>query len=89
LLEAATLNRPLLLFQAMLSSAGKVAPTAASWDYLETTMIGSNSFEEARTIGRQKAAFWEKQAASPEKAHVFRRWSLRDLRTVYGITPLE
>lgn len=89
LLEAATLNPAIVIVPGHAFVGWESGPNSGTWDYLETTMISSNSFEEARTIGRQKAAFWEKQAASPEKAHVFRRWSLRDLRTVYGITPLE
>ncbi len=89
LLEAATLNPAIVIVPGHAFVGWETGPSSGAWDYLETTMIGSNAFEEARTIGRQKAAFWEKQAASPEKAHAFRRWSLRDLRTVHGITPLE
>jgi hypothetical protein len=89
LLEAATLNPAIVIVPGHAFVGWETGPNSGAWDYLETTMIGSNAFEEARTIGRQKAAFWEKQAASPEKAHAFRRWSLRDLRTVHGITPLE
>lgn len=89
LLEAATLNPAIVIVPGHAFVGWETGPNSGAWDYLETTMIGSNAFEEARAIGRQKAAFWEKQAASPEKAHAFRRWSLRDLRTVHGITPLE
>ncbi|GIK75363.1 MAG: hypothetical protein BroJett021_43510 [Chloroflexota bacterium] len=89
LLEAISINPALVIVPGHAFVGWETGANSGEWDYLETTMIGSNEFEDARKIGQQKATFWEKQAAAPNKAHVFRRWSLRDLRTIYRITPLE
>ncbi|MFO7634958.1 MAG: hypothetical protein R6W76_20595 [Caldilinea sp.] len=89
LLEAVSINPSIVIVPGHAFVGWETGQNSGAWDYLETTMIGSNEFDDARTIGRQKATFWEKQAATAGKAHTFRRWSLRDLRTTYGITPLE
>lgn len=87
LLEAATLNPAIVIIPGHAFVGWETGQNSGTWEYLETTMIGTNSFEEARAIGRQKASFWEQRAAA--KPDLFRRWSLRELRTVYGVTPLE
>lgn len=89
LLEAITLNPALVFVPGHAFVGWESAPNSNRWDYLETTMIGTNDFLEANAIGRQKALFWEQQAATPAKAHLFRRWPLQTLRTEYGVTPLE
>jgi hypothetical protein len=64
------------------------APGSNEWDYLETTLIGSTrTFEQACEYARKNAAKHEELAARDRLA--FRRWSIADLRTKYGITPLE
>ena len=88
LLEAATLNPAIVIIPGHAFIGWEAPQKSGAWDYLETTMIGTNSFDEARTIGQQKAAFWEQKAAAG-KPDLFRRWSLRDLRGAFGITPLE
>ncbi len=89
LLEAISINPALVIVPGHAFVGWETGQNSSAWEYLETTMIDTNHFGEAVEIGRQKAAFWEKQAATPGKTHVFRRWSLRDLRATYGITPLE
>jgi len=59
------------------------------WAYLETTKIGESSFDEACVLGEQKATTFAALAAKTNNAQSFIRWSLRELRTEYGITPLE
>lgn len=87
LLEAATLNPAIVIVPGHAFVGWETGQNSGAWEYLETTMIGANSFEEARAIGKQKATFWEQRAAA--KPELFRRWSLRDLRAVHGVTPLE
>lgn len=60
----------------------------STWSYLETTMIGSRSFEEARASGEATAAAYEALAATTKRT-VFRRWALRELRSDKGIYPME
>lgn len=87
LLEAATINPAIVIIPGHAFVGWEAPQNSGTWEYLETTMIGANTFEEARAIGKQKAAFWQQRAAA--KPDLFRRWSLRDLRAVYNITPLE
>lgn len=88
LLEAASLHPAIVVVPGHAFVAWERSPDSGRWAYLETTMIGTNTFAEAQDIGGRKAEFWEKQAAAGD-ASKFRRWSLKELRTAYGITPLE
>jgi hypothetical protein len=64
------------------------SPGSDEWDYLETTLIGSTrTFEQACEYARKNAAKHEELATRDQLA--FRRWSIAELRTKYGITPLE
>lgn len=88
LLEAASLHPAIVVVPGHAFVAWERSADSGRWAYLETTMIGTNTFAEAQEIGGRKAEFWEKQAAEGD-AGKFRRWSLKELRTAYGITPLE
>jgi hypothetical protein len=65
------------------------------WAYLETTMLGgAHTFESACDRGTRLATANEEQqkrANHNDRAHElwFRRWSLYELRTRHGITPME
>jgi len=59
------------------------------WKYLETTMIGSHSFEEACNSAEQLATSHEITASLSGDEAYFRLWSLRELRTKLRITPME
>ncbi|MBW7883054.1 MAG: hypothetical protein H3C34_10525 [Caldilineaceae bacterium] len=89
LLEAASLNPAIVIVPQHALVAWETAPDSDQWEYLETTMIGTNDFPEANDIGRRKAAFWAQQAQTTGRSSLFRRWPLRELRTRHGITPLE
>lgn len=88
LLEAASLHPALVVVPGHAFVGWERSADSGRWAYLETTMIGTNTFAEAQEIGGRKAEFWEKQAAGGD-ASKFRRWSIKELRTAYGITPLE
>lgn len=88
LLEAASLHPAIVVVPGHAFVAWERSPDSGRWAYLETTMIGTNTFAEAQEIGGRKAEFWEKQAAEGDTGK-FRRWPIKELRTAYGITPLE
>jgi hypothetical protein len=78
-LEAASLNPGIALVpgHAFLARETWEAPSG-TWDYLETTMIGSHDFEAAVDAGRRQA-----------KYHKVTPLSVADLRVNRGITPME
>ena len=59
------------------------------WKYLETTMIGSSTFEEACASGERTAREYKALAESSGNPSLYRQWPLRVLRTEHGITPME
>jgi hypothetical protein len=66
------------------------------WDYLETTYLGTDhDFGEARKTGQERArsAIAAQRQAEADPARQgerwFQRWSLRELRARYNITPME
>lgn len=85
LLEAASLNPALVIIPGHVLVAWETNKGSGQWEYLETTKIGDSSFEDARTLGKQKAETYERL----QNPRSFIRWSVRDLRTEHGITPLE
>lgn len=60
-----------------------------NWDYLETTMIGSQDFAAANQRGRLLAERYRQQARQQSNPHYFQLISLRDARTNLGIMPME
>lgn len=98
LLEAITLRPAIVLVpgHALLGWQRTADPDQAdNWQYLETTYPGSHSFEEALKLGNSLASYYEprqKEAQTSQHASHelwFLRWSMRQLRTEYGITPME
>ncbi len=88
LLEAASLNPAVVVIPQHAFLAWETWSGSNEWRYLETTMTGSHTFLEARQVGENRAAIYQPFASkSPPSA--FRRWSLRDLRTMRHITPME
>ncbi len=88
LLEAASLNPALVVIPQHAFLAWETWSGSNEWRYLETTMIGSHSFQEAREAGENSAALYQ-PLANNGQPWAFRRWSLRDLRTMRHITPME
>ena len=89
LLEAASLSAAVVIVPQHAMVGWELAPNSGQWQYLETTMIGTNSFDDAVNIGGRKAAAWEKQAETTGNPLFFRRLALRELRSKYMIIPLE
>lgn len=86
LLEAASLSPALVIIPGHALVAWETGKKSGQWEYLETTKIGSAPFEEALTLGKEQAAAFAGLANAQQS---FIRWPVRELRTVYGITPLE
>lgn len=88
LLEAITLRPAIVLVPGHAFVGWQTSPgDDTSWKYLETTVISTRPFEEASTVGDQRArAYAEVATAVP---HLFRRWALHDLRSTHGILPME
>jgi hypothetical protein len=55
---------------------------SGDWKFVETTMLGSHNYEQAAASAAQTASRYAKQ-----KKLIM--WPLADLRTKYGITPME
>lgn len=85
LLEAASLNPALVIIPRHALVAWETAKQSDQWSYLETTKIADGSFDDALTLGEQKAQTYR----ALQTPLSFRQWSLRDLRTRHAITPLE
>ena len=88
-LEAASLNPAIVLvpghaFLAWESQAGN-----DSWDYLETTLIGSREFEEAQKVGRSRAEQYRAKSQPLKNRMMFRLLSIPALRVGAGILPME
>ena len=86
LLEAASLSPALVIIPGHALVAWETGKNSGQWEYLETTKIGLAPFEEALSLGKQQATTFEGLANAEQS---FMRWPIRELRTKYGITPLE
>ena len=88
---AASLNPALVILPNHALVAWQTTPDREEWDYLETTLINSATFEQAADIGRRKAEAFRKQAAAgnPLNFRLRALRALRALRTQFNITPME
>lgn len=77
-LEAASLNPGIVLVPGHAFLAWEQTEESGDWDYLETTLIGAKTFEEAHRAGQLEAA-----NRTPTIL------SLAELRAKYGVTPME
>jgi hypothetical protein len=89
LLEGISMNPAIVLVPGHAFVAWEGWQDSGEWHYLETTMIGSHSFEEACASAQQTASYYEQLANQQDNALAFRRWPLNTLRTTYAITPME
>jgi len=89
LLEAMSLNPGIVLVPGHAFVSWETWPNSAEWLYLETTMIGSHGYGDARRRGDELAQVYEQLPQQAKDPPMFRRWSLRDLRALHRITPME
>lgn len=88
LLEAASLNPALVVVPQHAFVAWETWAGSNEWSFLETTMIGSHTFQQARQHAEGNAELYRSVAAGGNAA-AFRLWSLRELRATHRITPME
>jgi hypothetical protein len=82
LLEGVSLNPAIVLIPGHAFLGWETWSNTGEWRFLETTMIGTSTFEEA-------CASAEKTAAAYQTSKQLRMWPLVQLRTEHGITPME
>lgn len=82
LIEGISMNPAIVIVPGHAFVGWQTAKNSKQWNYLETTMVGKASFEDACKVGESTA---KKYKASGELT----QWSLRELRTKYKITPME
>jgi hypothetical protein len=82
LLEGISMNPAIVLIPGHAFVAWETWSDSNEWRYLETTMIGSHTFEEACDSA-------EKTAKAFAKTGKLRKYPLNDLRSQKGITPME
>jgi hypothetical protein len=87
-IEAASMNAAIVVVPGHAFVGWESGMKTDSWDYLETTMIGTEDFDVACAHARQLATTYETLATQLGDANRFRRWSIRDLRG-QRITPLQ
>ncbi len=88
LLEAISLNPAIVIIPGHAFLGWETWKSSDKWNYVETTMIATDKFDEACPVGEQRAATWSAKATAANAPNLFRRWSLRELRAL-GITPRE
>jgi hypothetical protein len=89
LLEAASLNPGIVLVPGHAFLAWETEEDSGEWDYLETTMIGAASFEEARDYARKFAQERKEAMKKSGDPYDFELLSLINLRVKDAITPME
>jgi hypothetical protein len=88
-LEAASLNPAIVLVPGHAFLAWETQSGSQSWDYLETTLIGSKEFEEAQRVGRLQAKKFQASSQLSANRKVFRLLSIPVLRVEAGVLPME
>ncbi|WP_328472326.1 hypothetical protein OHA21_09560 [Actinoplanes sp. NBC_00393] len=89
LLEGISMNPAIVIVPGHALVGWQNRPDADTWSYLETTMIGTSTFAEARESAEKMVATYRDLATATSNPALFRQWSLSDLRTEHGITPME
>jgi hypothetical protein len=88
LLEAASLQPAIVLVPGHAFVAWETWEGTDEWDYLETTMIGSDDFEAARQRGRKLFERFSAEDLPTDDGPLLRVLKLNDLRS-QGIWPME
>jgi hypothetical protein len=90
LLEAISLSPALVIIPGHAFVAWETWKGAPDkWEYLETTMIGTHSFEEAHRSATANATRYQALAEKTGEPAIFRQLPLRILRSERSIMPME
>jgi len=87
LLEAASLSTAIMLVPGHAFLAWQVQDGGA-WDYLETTLLATSDFEDAQQAARDLVSR-HNEIAESAKIPTLRHIGVADMRSQYGITPME
>jgi hypothetical protein len=87
ILEAASLEAAIVLVPGHAFLGFAIDENLEVWEYVETTMLGSNDFEDAHRRGAEEAAQYG--ALGDEDPNAFRALSISTLRTQFNILPME
>jgi hypothetical protein len=82
LLEGISMSPAIVLVPGHAFLAWETWRGSGEWRHLETTMIGSSSFEQACASAEQTAEAYQRSGQ-------LRKWPLTELRVKHGITPME
>jgi hypothetical protein len=88
-LEAASINPGIVLVPGHAFLAWQTKPDDREWDFVETTMLSTHNFEEARKEGVRQANKQQAAFAQSGNTDDYLLWSLAELRAVRGIYPME
>ena len=90
LLEAISLSPGLVLVPGHAFVAWETwSEDPKGWNFLETTLIGTKSFEDARRAGDEQARKWYAEFQKTKDSAQFTLLSLQNLRKVRKIYPME
>jgi hypothetical protein len=89
LLEAISLNPAIVSVPGHTFLAWETKVPAQPWRYLETTKIADHDFEQACKFGKIQATGYEALKNQSGDESLFRRWPLRELRSVHRVFPME
>jgi hypothetical protein len=88
-LEAASINPGFVFVPGHAFLAWETQEGNNKWDYLETTMISTHSFEAANREGRRQAKLQQAAFAESNDINDYLTYSLAELRAIRGIYPME
>jgi hypothetical protein len=88
LLEAISLSPAIVVVPGHAFLGWETWEGSGEWKYLETTWLGTRSFDDAAARGDAEAASFERLATDRGDPRFFRRWPLRQLRREFGIVPM-
>lgn len=89
LLEAVSMSPAIVVVPGHTLVAWETWQGSDEWRYLETTMIGSATFDQACASAERTVARYRALAQRTGDPFAFRQWPLRTLRAQYRITPME
>lgn len=89
LLEAISMSPAIVVVPEHTFVAWETGESSDEWCYLDTTRIGSYTFEQACKWGQIQAKGFQTLAQNNKNESLFRRWPLRELRAVHRIFPME
>lgn len=88
-LEAASINPAIVLVPGHAFLAWEVQDGSGRWDYLETTLLGSKDFDDARQTGRSLAGQYQAKQQQGFYGRMFRLLSISSLRVDDHVLPME